>query len=66
MSDAPLHTQFNNIAELRQALAARKISAQELTQSALDAIQARPELNAFLHVDADLSLEQARATDRRI
>src|SRR5690554_4587681 len=64
MSDAPLHTQFNSIAQLREALISRQVSAQELAQSALDAIQARADLNAFLHVDATLSLEQARDADR--
>ncbi len=64
MSDAPLHTQFNSIAQLREALVSRQVSAQELAQSALDAIQARADLNAFLHVDATLSLEQARDADR--
>ncbi|VCU68868.1 Glutamyl-tRNA(Gln) amidotransferase subunit A [Pigmentiphaga humi] len=59
----PLHTEFSGIAGLRQALDERRISAAELAQSALDAIAARHELNAFLHVDAELTLAQARAAD---
>ena len=59
----PLHTEFAGIAELRQALAERRVSAAELAQSALDAIAARHELNAFLHVDPDRTLAQARAAD---
>ncbi|HLR78754.1 MAG TPA: Asp-tRNA(Asn)/Glu-tRNA(Gln) amidotransferase subunit GatA [Burkholderiaceae bacterium] len=66
MSDAPLHTQFNSIADLRQAVATRKISAEEITKSALDAIQASTDLNAFLHVDPELSLAQARDTDHKL
>ncbi|MDX3905943.1 MAG: Asp-tRNA(Asn)/Glu-tRNA(Gln) amidotransferase subunit GatA [Pigmentiphaga sp.] len=59
----PLHTEFAGIAELRQALAEGRVSAVELAQSALDAIAARHELNAFLHVDPALTLAQARAAD---
>jgi len=59
----PLHTEFAGIAELRKALEERRVSAAELAQSALDAIAARHELNAFLHVDPDLTLAQARAAD---
>jgi len=59
----PLHTEFAGIAELRKALDERRISAVELAQSALDAIAARHELNAFLHVDPELTLAQARAAD---
>src|SRR5690606_38050291 len=59
----PLHTEFASIAELRKALDERRVSATELAQSALDAIAARHELNAFLHVSADLTLAQARAAD---
>src|SRR5690554_1392340 len=66
MSHTPLHTQFNSIADLKTALEARKISAQEVTQSALDAIQARTDLNAFLHVDPDLSLGQAHQADAQL
>ncbi|MDQ2185423.1 Asp-tRNA(Asn)/Glu-tRNA(Gln) amidotransferase subunit GatA [Alcaligenaceae bacterium A4P071] len=66
MSTAPLHTQFDGIAALRDAVAARQVSAVELAQSALDAIAAAGDLNAFLHTDAELTLAQARAADAAI
>ena len=66
MSHAPLHTEFTGIADLRNALATGKVSAQDITSSALNAIQAHADLNAFLHVDPDLSLEQARQADSKI
>lgn len=66
MSDTPLHSEFNGIAALRQALASREVSAYDITHSALTAIQARSDLNAFLHVDPDLSLEQARQADSKL
>ena len=45
----PLHTEFDGIAALRAALADRRICATDLAQSALAAIDARQDLNAFLH-----------------
>jgi len=62
---APLHTQFEDIAALRRALDAREVSATELAHSALNAI-AGSDLNAFLHVDADLTLAEAARADRAI
>ncbi len=59
----PLHSEFSGIAALREALAARRVSARELAQSALAAIEAQAGLNAFLHTDATLTLAQADATD---
>lgn len=66
MSQTPLHAEFNSIIDLRQALATRQVSAHDITSSALDAIHAHTDLNAFLHVDADLSLEQARQADQNL
>lgn len=66
MSQSPLHAGFDGIAGLRLALDQRQVSAAELAQSALDAIGRTDALNAFLHVDADLTLAQARAADARI
>ncbi|WP_202411652.1 MULTISPECIES: Asp-tRNA(Asn)/Glu-tRNA(Gln) amidotransferase subunit GatA [Alcaligenaceae] len=60
----PLHTEFDSIAALRAALRERRVSARELATSALDAIQARSKLNAFLHVDPALTLAEADVADR--
>lgn len=59
----PIHTEFNSIDALRNALRARKVSALEVADSALQAIEAHANLNAFLHVDPQLSREQAKAAD---
>ncbi|NYT44076.1 Asp-tRNA(Asn)/Glu-tRNA(Gln) amidotransferase subunit GatA [Alcaligenaceae bacterium] len=64
MANTPLHTQFDSIAALRQALTSRSLSAYELAVSALDAAEARADLNAFLHIDRDLTLAQAHAADK--
>lgn len=64
MSSTPLHTEFEGIAQLRDALQSRKISARELATSALAAAEARADLNAFLHIDHDLTLAQADEADR--
>ena len=51
--------------ELSAQLQARKISATELATLFLDRIAAS-DLNAFLHVDRDLTLAQAKAADVRL
>jgi aspartyl-tRNA(Asn)/glutamyl-tRNA(Gln) amidotransferase subunit A len=54
------------LAELASALAARKISSVELTQLCLARIRALdPKLNAFITVDEDRSLADARLADER-
>ncbi|MFC3340434.1 Asp-tRNA(Asn)/Glu-tRNA(Gln) amidotransferase subunit GatA [Paracandidimonas soli] len=58
--------QYSGIAALRKALAERHTSATELAQDALANLKAQAHLNAFLHVDDDLTLAQARAADARI
>jgi aspartyl-tRNA(Asn)/glutamyl-tRNA(Gln) amidotransferase subunit A len=55
-----------SLTEWRAALAAKELSAVELAQHHLDRIAAAGELNAFIHVDSDLTLEQARAADARL
>jgi aspartyl-tRNA(Asn)/glutamyl-tRNA(Gln) amidotransferase subunit A len=55
------------IASLAQALATRRLSSAELTASVLDRVAAlNPRLNAFLAVDPERALEQARAADVRL
>jgi len=55
------------IAQLAEALRARKLSAAELTRHYLDRIAARDgELNAFITVTADDAMQQAERADRRL
>ena len=51
--------------QLSALLQAREISSAELTRHYLDRVAAS-DLNAFLHVDADLSMAQAKAADQLI
>lgn len=56
-----------SLKQLSQALAAKQISSVELTQLFLDRInRLNPTLNAFVTVDAEKSLNSARAADARI
>jgi aspartyl-tRNA(Asn)/glutamyl-tRNA(Gln) amidotransferase subunit A len=56
-----------SLTELAAALAARRISSAELTGAFLDRIARHgPALNAFITVDPERSLAQARAADARI
>ena len=53
-----------SVAALSQALAAKEISSVELTQLYLDRIKRLdPEINAYITVDAEKSLAQAKAAD---
>jgi aspartyl-tRNA(Asn)/glutamyl-tRNA(Gln) amidotransferase subunit A len=58
-----MHTK--TIKELSALLQSKQVSATELAQSYLDRI-GKSDLNAFLHVDAGLTLEQAKEADARI
>jgi len=56
-----------SLKELSAALAAKQISSVELTQLFLDRIaRFNPEVNAFITVDPEKSLAQARLADERI
>jgi len=54
------------LAELSGLLRAKKVSSVELTQGYLDRINKYKDLNAFISVDPERSLDQARAADARI
>jgi aspartyl-tRNA(Asn)/glutamyl-tRNA(Gln) amidotransferase subunit A len=59
---------FNkSLRELGDALHAKQVSSVELTQLYIDRIaQLNPQLNAFITVNPEMSLAQARAADARI
>jgi aspartyl-tRNA(Asn)/glutamyl-tRNA(Gln) amidotransferase subunit A len=59
---------FNaSLTELAAALAAKRVSSLELTRAFLDRVaRAQPTLNAFITIDPERSLAQARAADARI
>ena len=57
---------FPNIASLRSALDGRKISSVELTQTLLNEVAAQTKLNAFVDINTELSLAQAKSADEMI
>jgi aspartyl-tRNA(Asn)/glutamyl-tRNA(Gln) amidotransferase subunit A len=64
MSTQELH--HWGVAELAEALAARRISSVEVTQALLARARAHEHLGAFLALDEAVSLAQARAADERL
>ncbi|MEW9899618.1 Asp-tRNA(Asn)/Glu-tRNA(Gln) amidotransferase subunit GatA [Chitinivorax sp. PXF-14] len=57
----------SSLKQLSAALAAKQVSSVELTQTYLGRIAAlNPQLNAFITIDAEQSLAQARQADARI
>ena len=55
-----------SLSGLRQALDGKQVSAVELAEAALNRAGQYASLNAFLHIDPELTLAQARAADERI
>ncbi len=68
MSNLPIQADLHHlgVAELAARLAAREVSSVEVAQHFLARIQQQDTLGAFLAVDADVSLAQARAADVRL
>src|SRR6185295_12550798 len=64
MSRPDLHQM--GVTQLAKALAAREVSAKETAQHFLDRIQSHGELGAFVSLDADVTLTQARAADEKL
>ena len=57
----------SSLAQLGAALRAKKISSVELTQAYLDRIaRLNPQLNAYITLNPEMSLAQARAADTRL
>src|SRR5690625_7733271 len=54
---------FPTIDALNEAFDSKQISARELTQNCLDAIQKHKQLNAWLHLDEEASLAEAQQAD---
>ncbi len=61
---SPLHRQ--SLRQLRGALDAKQVSAVELAEYFLERAGTNAELNAFLHIDRDLTMAQARTADTQI
>ena len=59
-------THFLSITEQRALLDGKKASATELAQQALSNIEQRAKLNAFVDVQPELTLAQAKAADERL
>ncbi|MEJ8858462.1 Asp-tRNA(Asn)/Glu-tRNA(Gln) amidotransferase subunit GatA [Variovorax robiniae] len=64
MSRPDLHQM--GVAQLAKALAAREVSANETAQHFLGRIGANGALGAFVSLDADVTLAQARAADEKL
>ena len=55
-----------SIAEARDKLRAKEVTAVELTQACLTAIEGAHALGAYVHKTPDLAMEQAKAADARL
>lgn len=59
-------SKYPGISELRQQLDCAQVSAVELAQAALQAAETNKALNAFLDIQVESTLAQAREADRRL
>ena len=58
---------YASIAEIRESVVTKRLSPTELATAHLERIEAlQPKLNAFVHLDAEAALEQARRADDAI
>jgi aspartyl-tRNA(Asn)/glutamyl-tRNA(Gln) amidotransferase subunit A len=55
-----------SVAQARDALRARDISASDLTEAAISAVDGADALNAFVHKTPDIARQQAAAADARL
>ncbi len=63
---AAAQSSHRSVAALGQDLLTRKVSSLELTREALARVAQQPALGAFLQIDEEAALAQARAADARI
>jgi aspartyl-tRNA(Asn)/glutamyl-tRNA(Gln) amidotransferase subunit A len=57
---------YKSLADLNSALRSKQVSSNELTEAFLGRIERFKQLNAFITVDPERALAQARAADKRI
>lgn len=61
----PLH--YKSIAEIRESIRTKKVSPVEVVKAHLERIESlRPKINAFVHLDAEMALEQARRAEETL
>jgi len=57
---------YASIAEIRESVGTKKVSPVEIVEAHLERIETlQPKLNAFVHLDAEAALEQARRAVRK-
>ncbi|WP_064574866.1 Asp-tRNA(Asn)/Glu-tRNA(Gln) amidotransferase subunit GatA [Cupriavidus gilardii] len=64
-SSFPVGSTVTSLRQIADALAAGAVSAEELARDYLARIEQASALNAYIHVDAELTLAQAREADAR-
>ena len=61
----PLH--YASIAEIRESIRTKKVSPVEVVKAHLERIESlRPKINAFVHLDAEMALEQASRAEETL